>query len=66
MSVKLSGGKARNPVKVAKNRDLRDEQFFASVPKHSTPRYFDKHPTLMDGTTSHNGVVVTTANLAKR
>lgn len=66
MAVKLSGGKARNPVKLSKSRDLRNEQFFSVVPPRSTPRYFDKHPDLADGTTSHNGVVVTTANLAKR
>lgn len=65
MSIKRAGGKPANGVK-AKQKNFREE-FFMTPGKRNTPRLYDGKPMdLADGTTSHNGVVVGTVNLAKR
>jgi hypothetical protein len=59
MAVKRSGNKPQNTVKMI-HRDLGLASFMKTGSR-PTPRYYDKDSTLADGTTSHNGVVKTTA-----
>lgn len=64
MPVKRGGNKPQNAVS-ATAKDLRGESFVV-LGKNKNSRVYDGQLTIPDGFSSHNGVVITTANLAKR